>query len=77
MTKGKAGRQSLESALKRLETIVNSLEGGDVPLDEAIALYEEGLELSKVCGERLKETELRLRKLSKTVDGRFELTDME
>ena len=77
MSARKGTKPTFESALKRLETIVNALEGGEVPLDEALALYEEGLELSKVCSERLKETELRLQKLSKTVDGKFELTDLE
>jgi len=77
MTARKGTKQSLESALKRLETIVTTLEEGEIPLDQALELYEEGLELSKVCTERLKETELRLKKLSKTVDGLFELTDLE
>lgn len=77
MTTRKGTKQTLESALKRLEVIVNTLEDGETPLDEAIALYEEGLELSKTCGERLKETELRLKKLSKNVDGQFELSDLE
>lgn len=77
MTARKGSKQSLESALKRLETIVTTLEEGEIPLDQALELYEEGLGLSKSCTERLKETEMRLKKLSKTVDGLFELTDLE
>lgn len=77
MSARKGTKQTFESAIKRLETIVTALEGGDVPLDQAITLYEEGLELSKVCSERLKETELRLKKLSRAADGQFELTNLE
>jgi exodeoxyribonuclease VII small subunit len=40
-------------------------------------LYEEGIRLSKVCSEKLRATELRLKKLSKNADGQFELTDFE
>lgn len=73
----KKGGKSFETALKRLEEIVDALEEGQAPLDEAMALYEEGLELSRFCSEKLKATELRLRKLSKTIDGQFELTDLD
>lgn len=77
MSSKKPGKQSFEASLKRLEAIVETLEKGDVSLDEAVELYEEGIELSKSCGEKLRATELRLRKLSKNVSGQFELTDLE
>ncbi len=77
MTVKKSQKQTFELSLKRLEAIVGALENGDVPLDKAIELYEEGIELSKFCGERLKETELKLKKLSKNIDGQLELTDLE
>ncbi|MBI2619951.1 MAG: exodeoxyribonuclease VII small subunit [Ignavibacteriales bacterium] len=77
MSAKKPTKQSFEASLKRLEEIVESLEGGDIPLDQALGLYEEGLELSKQCNEKLKATELRLKKLSKTVDGQFELEDLD
>ncbi len=69
--------QSFEASLKRLEAIVESLESGEVPLDQAMELYEEGIRLSKFCGEKLRATELRLKKLSKDADGQFELSDLE
>ncbi len=69
--------QSFEASLKRLETIVESLESGGVPLEKAMELYEEGIELSKYCGEKLRATELRLKKLGKDTNGKFELTDVE
>ena len=72
-----ADGRSFEASLKRLEAIVESLEAGEVPLDKAMELYEEGIRLSKFCGEKLHATELRLKKLSKDVNGQFELTDLE
>jgi exodeoxyribonuclease VII small subunit len=72
-----SGGATFEATLKRLEAIVESLESGDVPLDQAVELYEEGLQLSRLCSEKLKATELRIKKLSKGIDGQFELTDLE
>jgi len=68
---------SFEEALRRLEEIVRQLEEGEVPLDRAMNLYEEGIELSKVCGERLRSAELRLKKLSKSAEGSFEVKEMD
>jgi exodeoxyribonuclease VII small subunit len=69
--------QTFEQSLKRLENIVNRLEQGDVPLEESLKLYEEGLELSKACSERLAKAELTLKRLSKNAKGAFEELDDE
>jgi len=61
--------------LKRLEQIVETLEQGSVPLDEVMKMYEEGVQLSKQCLEHLHEAELKLKRLSKDVNGNFELVD--
>lgn len=74
MTK-KAVQGSLEQSLKRLEEIVGILEGGEIPLDESLDLFEEGILLSKKCSEKLKKAELRIEKLIKNLDGQFELRD--
>ncbi len=76
MSAKKSSKQTFEDAIKRLEQIVAALEQGDVPLDEALNLYEEGVQLSRSCGERLKEAELRIKKLNKDIKGQFELTDL-
>ncbi len=76
MSAKKSSKQTFEDAIKRLEEIVAALEQGDVPLDEALNLYEEGVQLSRSCGERLKEAELRIKKLNKDIKGQFELTDL-
>ena len=48
MPRKKAETVSFEEGLKRLETIVEQLEGGELSLDETVALYKEGMELKKV-----------------------------
>jgi exodeoxyribonuclease VII small subunit len=49
--------QSFEEALLQLEEIVAKLEQGDVPLEEAIDYYKDGMNLSKVCHDKLKNIE--------------------
>jgi exodeoxyribonuclease VII small subunit len=73
----KPQKGSFENSLKRLEEIVESLEQGKVSLDEAVGLYEEGIQLSKECAEKLKATELKIRKLAKSAGGDFEVTDLD
>lgn len=62
---------SFEEAMKQLEQIVDRLEEGDVPLEEAIAIYKEGMELSKLCHDKLKSVEEQLTQII-TEDGRKE-----
>ncbi|PTM58533.1 exodeoxyribonuclease VII small subunit [Desmospora activa] len=42
-----------EEAMKKLEEVVERLESGDVPLEESIRLFEEGMRLSRLCGDKL------------------------
>ena len=69
MDSDKIANLSFEAALAKLETIVDSMESGDVPLAELLAKYEEGSKLLKVCEGRLKEAELTIEKLKKAKDG--------
>jgi exodeoxyribonuclease VII small subunit len=48
---------TFEEAMEKLEGIVEKLEEGDVPLEEAISFYKEGMELSKLCHNKLKHVE--------------------
>lgn len=48
---------TFEKAMKKLEQIVRELESGDQPLEKAIKKFEEGVQLSKFCSEKLDETE--------------------
>ena len=54
---------SFEESMKRLETIVKTLESGQVSLDDSLALYEEGIQLVKACEKKLKEVEQKAVKL--------------
>jgi exodeoxyribonuclease VII small subunit len=51
---------TFEEAMEQLETIVERLEEGDVPLEEAITIYKTGMELSKLCHDKLKNVEEQL-----------------
>jgi exodeoxyribonuclease VII small subunit len=53
-------KQTFEKAMKKLELIVQQLESGDQPLEEAVKKFEEGIKLSKFCSEKLDETEKRI-----------------
>ena len=60
---------SFETALEKLETIVESMESGEVPLAELLEKFEHGTKLLKVCEVRLKDAELRIEQLKKQKDG--------
>jgi exodeoxyribonuclease VII small subunit len=60
---------SFETALSKLETIVESMETGEVPLADLLAKFEEGNKLLRHCEGRLKEAELKIEQLKKERDG--------
>jgi exodeoxyribonuclease VII small subunit len=66
----KDSKLSFESALGKLESIVEAMESGDVPLAELLAKFEEGSKLLKVCEARLKDAELKIEQLKKQKDGK-------
>ncbi|MEW6075025.1 MAG: exodeoxyribonuclease VII small subunit [Candidatus Omnitrophota bacterium] len=71
-----------EEALKKLEKIVDDLEKGDLSLEEALKKYQEGLELSRMCSQRLESAKKKIDVLAKNKKGEFELkpfdeTDIE
>ena len=57
-------KQTFEEALNRLEELVTKLEGGNVPLDEMLKLYEEGAQLIKYCLGKLEHAENKIKHLS-------------
>ncbi|MEM1299805.1 MAG: exodeoxyribonuclease VII small subunit [Pseudomonadota bacterium] len=65
---------SFEEALGALEDVVRNLEGGQVPLEQSIDLYERGEALRKHCEDRLKAAELRVEKIT-GADGQTEPMD--
>ena len=62
-------RERFEDALSKLEKIVSKLEEGDIPLEESLKLFEEGIRLSKFCNQKLDEAEKRVEILLKNKQG--------
>jgi exodeoxyribonuclease VII small subunit len=70
MTKAKT--LTFEESVKRLDEIVGLLERGAAPLDQSLALFEEGAKLIKACGKMLDEAEQVVTRLQKGKDGETE-----
>jgi exodeoxyribonuclease VII small subunit len=64
------GEMSFEQALKALEDVVRQLEGGEVPLEESIGLYERGEALRRHCQARLDAAQARIEKIVAGPDGK-------
>lgn len=62
-----------EEAIKKLEKIVEDLEKGDLSLDEALKKYQDGLEMSRICAQRLDNAKKKIDVLGKNKKGEFEL----
>ena len=60
---------TFEAALKQLEDIVQRLERGELPLEESLKLYEEGIRLSRLCHAKLEEAEGKIELLMKDARG--------
>src|SRR5438876_524128 len=68
---------SFEKALQRLEKIVEQMESAELPIEEVLKQYEEGIELVKFCGQKLEEAEKKVEVLSKKKDGSPQLTSFQ
>jgi exodeoxyribonuclease VII small subunit len=68
---------AFEEALKKLESVVESMESGDLPLETLLARFEEGTRLVKICQEKLEEAELKIQKLEKNAAGEPALKPFE
>jgi exodeoxyribonuclease VII small subunit len=66
-----------EQAFEELEALVEQLESGDLPLEEALGLFERGQALAARCSELLEQAELRLRQLVPDQSGGYVETDFE
>ena len=53
-------KTNFEQSMKKLEKIVQELESGDLPLEEAMQKFEEGIKLSRLCSKKLDETEKKI-----------------
>ena len=62
-------KMNFEKAIEELETIVTRLEGGKVPLEESVAIYERGESLKRRCEELLRQAEARVDKITTDASG--------
>lgn len=66
-------RMNLEKSLTELEKIVEQLESGELPLEQAMKKFEEGIRLTRECQAALKDAEQKVEILLKNADGKEEL----
>ena len=77
MTKTNEQPKSFEASLEALEAIVHQLEGGDLPLEKSLELFEDGIRLSRQCQERLNQAERRIEVLLRDNQGRPVVSEFE
>jgi exodeoxyribonuclease VII small subunit len=65
----KTDEPTFEQALQQLESVVQRLEKGELPLEESLRLYEDGIRLSRLCHGKLEEAEGRIEMLLKDARG--------
>ena len=69
--------KTFEASLAELEEIVGKLEDGDMPLEESLALFEQGIRLSRDCRDRLTKAERRIEILMQDSDGNLVAAEIE
>ena len=69
--------QSFEKSLTELEQIVTKLEHGDLPLEESLEFFEQGIKLARTCRERLAKAERRIEILMKDSSGEMTTLEMD
>ena len=67
--------RSFEEALSALENRVRKLEAGELPLEEALGLFEEGIELTRECHEKLDAADQKIIELSRGMDDEIQETE--
>ena len=69
--------QTFESAIERLEQIVEAMESDKMPLEELLTRYEEGTRLVKTCQQKLEAAEKRIEIITRNASGKPQLTEFE
>ncbi|MDQ7799144.1 MAG: exodeoxyribonuclease VII small subunit [Candidatus Edwardsbacteria bacterium] len=64
-----------EKALARIEQIVDQMESGEIELDKALNLYQEGMELMAGCQATLEETQNKIKKITRDIQGRLKVEE--
>ncbi|PKM78612.1 MAG: exodeoxyribonuclease VII small subunit [Firmicutes bacterium HGW-Firmicutes-15] len=68
---------NFDSALEKLERIVEQLESGQLSLEDALVVFEEGVKLSLYCQKELKKTDGKVSRLLKKLNGELEMLEFE
>ncbi|HDS45458.1 MAG TPA: exodeoxyribonuclease VII small subunit [Methanomicrobia archaeon] len=78
MVKKEAGEAiAFEAALKRLEAIVEALGAGNLSLDASLKMFQEGMELCKLCNKQLDEAEYKVEQLMEKEGGELSVEGFE
>lgn len=75
--KQKKEEQSFDQGMAELEAVVARLEGGELPLEDALAAFEAGVALVRQLNERLNAAEARVEVLTRDAEGRLALEPLE
>ena len=76
-TKAQAEAPRFEEAFSRLEEVIDEMERGDLPLEDLLARFEEGVELVKSCRGFLKQAQTRIERFVEIKDGQWVLKELE
>ena len=77
MAEKKTTETTFESAVERLEQIVDAMEAGELPLEEMLERYEEGTRLVKLCSEKLAAAEKRIEMVTRNTAGKPEIAEYD
>lgn len=75
MATPKQTEQTFESAIERLETIVEAMESDKMPLEDLLVRYEEGVKLVKVCQQKLESAEKRIEIITRNASGKVQVAE--
>ena len=68
---------TFEDAMKKLESIVETLGGGNLSLEDSLKMFEEGMELCKFCNKKLDEAEYKVEKLMEKKGGELSVEELK
>ena len=77
MAEKKTNETTFESAVERLEKIVEAMEGGELPLEEMLERYEEGTRLVKLCSEKLAAAEKRIEMVTRNAAEKPQIVEYD
>lgn len=63
--------EKFEDAMKKLEGIVERMEKGEMPLNESLKLFEEGVKLTRFCSQELQKAEKKVELLTRNIEGKL------